>query len=280
MKRLLALAAVALATLPALPMLSGAAVGHTAQPPAPRADHHAHLLSPAGAKLVNGPPLPAVELPPDLARLLRELEKGWNDKTALAELIRKTAWSSIRGSLSGSVAATRLAPICGALARPLPFYARGLRVEGCRPHRRLFHPRRGSRRQALRTVLRRSEGRRRRLADRGRDSDVSRARCREPITAEQLVAHLDEAGIQRAVVLSTAYWFGTRSCEGGGRRVRESPGGERLGRPGGARFPDRLVAFCSFNPLKDYALTEVERCAKDPQIKGLKLHFGNSGVDC
>lgn len=47
-----------------------------------------------------------------------------------------------------------------------------------------------------------------------------------------------------------------------------------------ARFPNRLRAFCSFNPLRDYALTELARCAKDPRLRsGLKLHFGNSVVD-
>jgi predicted TIM-barrel fold metal-dependent hydrolase len=46
-----------------------------------------------------------------------------------------------------------------------------------------------------------------------------------------------------------------------------------------ARFPDRLVAFCSFNPLKDYALEEIDRCAKIPQVRGIKLHAGNSRVD-
>ncbi len=46
-----------------------------------------------------------------------------------------------------------------------------------------------------------------------------------------------------------------------------------------AQFPKRLIAFCSFNPLKEYALEELERCAKDPNLKhGLKLHFGNSDV--
>jgi predicted TIM-barrel fold metal-dependent hydrolase len=46
-----------------------------------------------------------------------------------------------------------------------------------------------------------------------------------------------------------------------------------------ALYPRRLLAFCSFNPLKEYALTELERCAKDPNLKhGLKLHFGNSDV--
>src|SRR5215218_1169727 len=49
-------------------------------------DHHQHLLSPAGAELVNRPPLPAVELPQDQARLLRDVEARWNDKAGLADL--------------------------------------------------------------------------------------------------------------------------------------------------------------------------------------------------
>ena len=47
-----------------------------------------------------------------------------------------------------------------------------------------------------------------------------------------------------------------------------------------AQYPDRLRAFCSFTPLKPYALEELARCNKDPQLHyGLKLHFGNSDVD-
>jgi uncharacterized protein len=46
-----------------------------------------------------------------------------------------------------------------------------------------------------------------------------------------------------------------------------------------ARHPDRLVGFCSFNPLREYALAELERCARNPHLRGLKLHFGNSAVD-
>jgi predicted TIM-barrel fold metal-dependent hydrolase len=47
-----------------------------------------------------------------------------------------------------------------------------------------------------------------------------------------------------------------------------------------ARFPDRLRGFCGFNPLRDYALRELTRCAQDPRLRyGIKLHFGNSDVD-
>jgi predicted TIM-barrel fold metal-dependent hydrolase len=46
-----------------------------------------------------------------------------------------------------------------------------------------------------------------------------------------------------------------------------------------ARYPDRLRGFCGFNPLRDYALQELARCAQHPHLRtGIKLHFGNSDV--
>jgi predicted TIM-barrel fold metal-dependent hydrolase len=32
-----------------------------------------------------------------------------------------------------------------------------------------------------------------------------------------------------------------------------------------ARFPERLRGFCGFNPLRDYALRELARCAQEPE---------------
>ena len=100
----------------------------------------------------------------------------------------------------------------------------------------------------------------------------------EALTAQDLIAHLDAAGIRRAAVLSVAYMWGRpdRPVEHEYDKVRAEndwTAGEA------ARYPDRLVAFCSVNPLKDYALDEVARCAKDRRLRhGLKLHFGNSDV--
>src|SRR5687768_15679667 len=53
---------------------------------APVGDYHVHLLSPVTAKMAQEPPLPAIEVPADIARLLGAMEKGWNDKDALAAL--------------------------------------------------------------------------------------------------------------------------------------------------------------------------------------------------
>jgi predicted TIM-barrel fold metal-dependent hydrolase len=98
-------------------------------------------------------------------------------------------------------------------------------------------------------------------------------------TAEQLIKHLDAEGIKRAVVLSTAFWYGSvfrKSPDDEYGKVRAENDWVALQV---TSFPNRLIGFCSFNPLKEYALEELNRCAKNPNLKGLKLHFGNSGVD-
>lgn len=101
---------------------------------------------------------------------------------------------------------------------------------------------------------------------------------RSAITADQLVAELDEAGIERAAVLSVAYAYGNpaRHVDDEYDRVRAE---NDWAAAQAARHPDRLVALCSFNPLKDYALQELGRCAISPGFgRGIKLHFGDSDV--
>ena len=46
-----------------------------------------------------------------------------------------------------------------------------------------------------------------------------------------------------------------------------------------AKYPGRLYPFFSFNPLADYALDEIERCAKIGKFAGIKLHIGNGRID-
>jgi len=100
------------------------------------------------------------------------------------------------------------------------------------------------------------------------------------VTAKELVALLDAAGIKRAVVLSTAYQFANPNrppVENEYAKVRAENDWTAAQV---AQYPDRLIAFCGLNPLRDYALDEIRRCAKDPRLaRGLKLHFGNSDVD-
>jgi predicted TIM-barrel fold metal-dependent hydrolase len=103
----------------------------------------------------------------------------------------------------------------------------------------------------------------------------------QPIDAKDVVALLDAAGIYQAVLLSIAYQYGKP-----GRALDDELGMVRAENDWtvaqAARYPGRLVAFCSVNPLKDYALAEMKRCASAPGargiVRGLKLHFGNSDV--
>jgi predicted TIM-barrel fold metal-dependent hydrolase len=98
------------------------------------------------------------------------------------------------------------------------------------------------------------------------------------ITARELIKLLDSAGIQRALVLSVAYIYGSPS-----RTIADEYAKVRADNDWTAaqvaQYPNRLIAFCGFNPLKDYALAELERCAGIPGLaRGIKLHFGNSDV--
>jgi predicted TIM-barrel fold metal-dependent hydrolase len=101
-----------------------------------------------------------------------------------------------------------------------------------------------------------------------------------PVFAQDLVKLLDDAGIQRAAVLSLAYQYGNPNrppVENEYERVKAE---NDWTSKEVARFPDRLIGFCGVNPLRDYALEEIDRCSKDPQLRrGLKMHFGNSDVD-
>jgi predicted TIM-barrel fold metal-dependent hydrolase len=100
------------------------------------------------------------------------------------------------------------------------------------------------------------------------------------ISARDVIEMLDSAGIQRALVLSVAYTWGKASRAPVADEYDHVKAENDWTSQQVAQYPERLRAFCSFNPLKPYALKELARCSKDPQLRhGLKLHFGNSDVD-
>ena len=92
-----------------------------------------------------------------------------------------------------------------------------------------------------------------------------------------LLAELDAGGINRAVVLSVGYSFADE------RKKLDDPDGltraendwtsAQVAAAGG-----RLIGFCSANPLRAAALDELQRCLALPGMKGIKVHFGNSGI--
>jgi predicted TIM-barrel fold metal-dependent hydrolase len=71
-------------------------------------------------------------------------------------------------------------------------------------------------------------------------------------TAEELIASMDEAGIDLSVVLN-AGWVSHELCVKTNDYILDSV----------ARYPRRLVAFCAIQPRAGEAATaEIERCAK------------------
>lgn len=115
------------------------------------------------------------------------------------------------------------------------------------------------------------------------DKLLSRVRSRpqpEPVlTADGLITMLDAAGIRRAALLSNAYYFDAPDASAAKNvatvvRTQNDWTAEQA-----SRYPDRLVAFCSINPLSEYAVAEINRCGASGRFKGVKLHFNTSGVD-
>ena len=235
----------------------------------PLADHHQHLLSAAGASSR----LPAIELPQALATLVREREKNWDKARGLAGLFTEdSALFTGREWLSGSTKiSTYLAEGYTGPYRFKPVSYRldgdngqiaGYLVEddGTDVHFAFFH---------LALIKTRGEAWQIKFETQIFPGPV----VEKPVTAEQLVRHLDEAGIRRAVVVSDAYYFGAGLKQ-------EIPNEQALARAENdwtaqqvGQFPSRLVAFCSVNPLRDYALAELERCASSKKFIGLKIHL-------
>lgn len=246
----------------------------------PLVDHHQHLLSPASAVRLGGEPPTPVSIPAELAQLLKAREAAWNDKAGLATLFtpdaavlddREHVW------LTGDKAVELVA---GRFARPYQitpiafsqtdddaylagYFSRGSGAE-------IKHVG-----QALLLFRKGSGGWRIAAESQGFPGPGST----DLIDAERLVTLLDQAGIRRAVVLSVAYWYGSPLDPPVADELAKVQAENDWTAAQAAKYPDRLVAFCSFNPLKNYALAELERCTKDGRSKGLKLHLGNSGVD-
>jgi len=97
--------------------------------------------------------------------------------------------------------------------------------------------------------------------------------------ARHCIDLLDAAGIQKAFVLSNAYGWGSDMLPVGKEELELVRWENDLTAREVDAMPERFTTFYSINPLKDYALEEMERCRQDLKMQGLKLHFTNSGVD-
>jgi predicted TIM-barrel fold metal-dependent hydrolase len=99
-----------------------------------------------------------------------------------------------------------------------------------------------------------------------------------PLPAGDIVQALDTAGIDMGVVLSGAYLFGIPDLEFENEYKQVKAENDHA-MDAAANYPDWLKAFISVNPLKEYAVKELKRCASKQAVTGLKLHLANSDLD-
>jgi predicted TIM-barrel fold metal-dependent hydrolase len=92
-------------------------------------------------------------------------------------------------------------------------------------------------------------------------------------TAEEVIASMDEHGIDKSVILNLG-WVSHELCVETNDYILEAI----------ARYPKRLIGFCAIQPLAgDKALKELERCARNgakgigemrPDVQGFDLKDG------
>ena len=259
------------------------------KPPAPVGNYHAHLVSESSAKLLVVPPLPSVELSSDLDQVIREWERASKvaDAPALAALFTEDGLlSQPTGWIRGREAIRLAAGDFGPADLRVRAHQVALEESVATVTASLSDSSSGTARDVARVTftLRRRNGRWLIASFIRANRPAPTATSGAPFTAVQLIEQLDSARIQRALVLSVAYWFGSALMPG----AEKLPIADEYARVRAendwvasetAKFPNRLIAFCSFHPLKSYAVEEVERCGKHAGIHGIKLHLANSGVD-
>lgn len=252
----------------------------TASQTRPLIDYHQHLFSPATVALISPRPLPPVALPQELDVLVQTRARS-QGVSPLRDLYTEDAWllhssnpSWIRGPEAIVAALIRSAD------RPFHLTPVGWSTVDSAGYITAFvtQGQRDSARHVAQVLLsvRRGPDARWRIAA---EAYTASGPPVNPISASDLVALLDAADIQRALVLSMGYTWGSpnRTVENEYQKVMAENDwtSQQVG-----SFPDRLRGFCSFNPFKPYALDELSRCSKDPNLRsGLKLHFGNSVLD-
>jgi uncharacterized protein len=98
------------------------------------------------------------------------------------------------------------------------------------------------------------------------------------LLARDVVTLLDLAGIRKALLLSAAYMYGSPKHTFADEYDKVKAENDWVASQA-VQYPGRLRAFFALNPLKEYALDEITRCAGNPHLRhGIKLHFGNSDV--
>jgi predicted TIM-barrel fold metal-dependent hydrolase len=251
----------------------------------PIAAHHQHLVGPAVLAVWHKGPMPSTPLPPELDALLRGhgalmgaaapseaykdvyasdailLDPVWVVKGAAA--IAK--WWATYGGPAGTVryvvpSAYELGDNRGFIAGTMVQHQRDSTT---RYARRLLY--------VLMHVEKGVDGKWRIAAESA--TLLTRPENADTLPAASLVADMDEIGVARGVVAALGYQFAKGPETPGELALVQAENDWTVSQV--AQFPERLVVFCGVNPLRGYAIAEMDRCAKMPPVRGMKLYFGD-----
>jgi predicted TIM-barrel fold metal-dependent hydrolase len=101
-----------------------------------------------------------------------------------------------------------------------------------------------------------------------------------PLTVSDLLHQMDEAGVGRALVMSTAYLAESpMMTPPAADPVRLVTAANDFTVGLAKRFPRRIGAFIGVHPLSETALPEISRWRGNAHVGGLKLHMTSSMVD-
>jgi predicted TIM-barrel fold metal-dependent hydrolase len=236
----------------------------------PLVDAHQHLMSPAAMALNVRVPSPRpVDVPAALADLLSAREKEI-DESNYAALFAPDAmlyaeeqgrwWTGearILDALSNFGLRRRFVPTSYALDGSAAYVAGVLRTaSGQDTHNFVLGLRMGA------------DGRWRIGSE--MKQPIAPPTYAPSIDAAKVIEALDDAGIRYATVLSVAYWFGDPEKQVADRRAATQAENDWVIAET-RKYPDRLIPFCGVNPLADYAIAELERCA-GLGVRGMKIH--------
>lgn len=96
------------------------------------------------------------------------------------------------------------------------------------------------------------------------------------IDANNLIAELDKNNINSAVILGSGYLYALYNKKDRKQRVEFE---NNFIAHEAAKYPNRLVAFCSVPFLDKWIFEEIARCGDVLKLKGLKIHLENNEID-
>ena len=236
----------------------------------PLVDAHQHLMSPAATALVAPAPAPpSVTVPAPLATLL-EARQGVSDRPGYDTVFTRGAvvyaeehgrwWTGadrILDAIGNFPSGRRFIPIDYAVDGEAGFISGMLRTAD------------GEDTHTFVLGIRKDAGGSWRISTEMKQPVMPPVYA-PAVTADDVISELDDAGIRYATVLSVAYWFGRPGREGDRQAMTRAENDWTIAET--AKYPDRLVPFCGVNPLEDYAVAELERCAANPRVTGMKIH--------